>query len=263
MKWTVALLLGIVAVGYWLLMAVTSSERFVRSDVATLNRAGQMSSAELAVACEDMSRWSFVSGLSDGAFNSLGGRTSYYRSSCFMELARTTLQPQHCDHVHTRRALFNSGASLSRGACLQVVSAGLQQRAENVQQQAKFNQRKASAFRLATLTVMADRAGVWTVHAQAQGAMPGNYLFELRNLAAAMADPLGLVSSSQQQLRESTFEYAVTITSAQLQQCAACRADGKRIYPLALSLSLLPPDGIGAGRSATVISILNTSISLE
>lgn len=263
MKKFAAWLLGIGAIAYFVLMAVTSSERFVRGDVATLNRAGQMSNAELAIACEAMSRWSFVSGLSDGAFNALGGRTYYYRSSCFMELARRTLQPPYCDHVRTRHAILNRGASLSRHACLQVVRVGLQPQARNTQQQAEFDRRMASASKLSTLTVTADRAGVWTERAQAQGSMPGEYLFELRNLAAAMSDPLGLVSSNQQQLQGSTFDYAVTITSAQLQQCVACRAQGKRIYPLALSLSLLPPDGTGAGRAATLTSVLNTSVALE
>ena len=68
MKKTVVVLFDWVAIGYFVLMAMTSSERFVRADVATLNRAGQMSNAELGIACEAMSRWSFVSGLSDGAF---------------------------------------------------------------------------------------------------------------------------------------------------------------------------------------------------
>ncbi len=51
-------------------------------------------------------------------FNPRGMETYYYRSACYAELARSTLEGRHCDEVEERQSLFFDGHFYSREACL-------------------------------------------------------------------------------------------------------------------------------------------------
>ncbi len=55
-------------------------------------------------------------------FNPRGMETYHYRSACYAELARSTLEGRYCDEVEERRSLFFDGHFYSREACLERVA---------------------------------------------------------------------------------------------------------------------------------------------
>lgn len=171
--------------GYFIFDRYTASPAFVKRDVDTFNKSYSFSLDEFQRACEDMSPFSHVDGLSDGTFIPFGGRTYYYKSYCYQELARQTVSESFCAKVRERWTLLGDGSGVSKVVCRQQV-----ERARGVQSQIENESKKALEHRsqfLASDPMKITKTWVeklatdqWRINVQVEGSLFGQYEFEVR-----------------------------------------------------------------------------------
>jgi len=84
-------------------------------DAQVANNYYKFSDAQLEAVCAGMSPTSYVSGLTAGAWLAMPftGRTYFYRSACYFELARRTGKVTYCQQVKERKTLLGDGSAMS------------------------------------------------------------------------------------------------------------------------------------------------------
>ncbi|MFZ2988611.1 hypothetical protein [Ideonella sp.] len=150
------------------------------------NQYHRYSNEQLEAVCLAMSPSWHVSGLTDGAWGSFpgGGRTYYYRSACFMELARRTGNAAWCDRVLQRRSLLGDGSAVSPASCQAMVAQGQALQAMLQQSAAAHAAAVQGAFVLGQPQVQPLPGGGWRISVDLQGTRPGRYRLELDRLNA-------------------------------------------------------------------------------
>lgn len=173
--------------GYFIFDRYTGSPAFVKKDVDALNKSYAYSSDEFRRACEDMSTFSHVDGLSDGAFIPFGGRTYYYRSYCFQELARQTVNENLCVNVRKRWTLLGDGSGVSAVACRQQVERAREAQAQRENESKNALEQKkqflaSDPMKITKTWVEKLTDDQWRVSVQVEGSLFGQYKFEVRAL---------------------------------------------------------------------------------
>lgn len=153
-------------------------------DAQVANTYYKYSTPELEAVCAAMSPSSYASGLNDGAWMALPftGRTYYYRSACYYELARRSLEPRFCNLVKERKTWLGDGSSVSPASCLRMLDAA---RAAGQAQQADANRHAAQVtgvFQLAEPDLLALPDGGWKLTVSTQGALAGSYRLDIELL---------------------------------------------------------------------------------
>jgi hypothetical protein len=168
------------------LIGLTSGWVLAEDDAQVANTFYQYSNEQLEAVCAGMSPSSYVSGLTDGAWVALpfGGRTYYYKSACYYELARRTGRVELCKHVRERKTLFGDGAAYSERSCERMVAAS---KAANHEQQVAADHHAAAvkgAFKIRAVDTSTLPNGDWQITAHTEGLLSGAYRFEIERLNA-------------------------------------------------------------------------------
>jgi len=156
---------------------------WAQSDAEVGNQYYRYSNTELEAVCARMSQSSHASGLTDGALLAVpfAGRTYYYQSACYLELARRTVDVTWCVKVRERKTLLGDGSGHSPASCQRML-AGLQQSQARIQQSAD---RHAAAvrgvFKIESAQVTALPSGDWLLLVQTAGSLPGRYRLQVDN----------------------------------------------------------------------------------
>ena len=92
---------------FCLVLLCAIPQAWAQSDAEVTNQYYRYSNPQLEAACARMSPSSHASGLTDGAFVAVpfAGRTYYYQSDCYLELARRTADVAWCAKVRERKTL--------------------------------------------------------------------------------------------------------------------------------------------------------------
>lgn len=122
-KYIIIFILVLAGFCYGAFLKYTGSRGFVQKNIDALNLSYRYSNAEFKTVCDKMSPFSYVSGLSDGAFLVIGGKTYYYKSRCYQELARRTQDEDLCAKVIERKVLFGDGSGVSPKECRRGIAA--------------------------------------------------------------------------------------------------------------------------------------------
>lgn len=226
------------------------------------NQYHRYSNEKLEAVCLAMSPSWHVSGLTDGAWGGFpgAGRTYYYRSACFMELARRTGNAAWCDRVLQRRSLLGDGSAVSPASCQAVVAQG-QALQVQLQRDGKAHRAAVSgAYQLGVPQVQALPGGGWRVRVTVQGTRAGRYRLELDRINA------------RQRLRTE----ALTLNEGQTLKWDLSREEVvgatplPAIFPLSISLFYLMPaeptgasDPVVATPLAHLGSVQNLTLSAQ
>ncbi len=166
------------------LIGLTSGWVLAEDDAQVANTLYQYSNEKLEAVCAGMSPSSYVSGLTDGAWMALpfGGRTYYYKSACYYELARRTGRTEMCKHVRERKTLFGDGAAYSERSCERMVADA---KAASRDLQAVADTHAAAvqgAFKMRAVDTRRLPNGSWQLDAHTEGLLLGAYRFEIERL---------------------------------------------------------------------------------
>lgn len=171
--------------GYFAFDRYTASYAFVKKDVDTLNSSYSLSGDEFQKACESMSLFSHVDGLTDGALTPFGGKTYYYRSSCYQELARKTTNESFCANVRERWTLLGDGSGVSKAACRRQVEQASETRSQ-IDTEAKQRDEQRQLFiesnpmKITKTWVETLADDQYRVNVQVEGSLFGRYRFEVK-----------------------------------------------------------------------------------
>lgn len=166
------------------LIGLASGWVLAEDDAQVANRLYQYANEQLEAVCAGMLPSSYVSGLTDGAWVALpfGGRTYYYKSACYYELARRTGRVEMCKHVRERKTLFGDGAAYSERSCERMVAAA---KVASREQQAAADTHAGAvqgAFKIRAVQVATLPNGNWQLTAHSEGLLSGAYRFEIERL---------------------------------------------------------------------------------
>ena len=217
----------------WALLLVVTSLSWAQSDADIANQYYRYSSPALEAVCARMSPTSHPSGLTDGAWlaPAFAGRTYYYQSACYLELARRTADASWCAKVRERKTLLGDGSSHTPASCQRMVAA-LQQSQASMQQSAD---RHAAAvrgvFKITSAKATALANGDWVLVVQTEGALAGRYRLQVDN--------------SRDRIRLVTQELMLPQPGPQRYTLARQHVLGStplpNIFPIAVSLTYLFP----------------------
>ena len=112
-------------------------QAWAQTDAEIGNHYYRFSNAELEAVCARMSPTTYIDGLTDGALLAVPftGRTYFYQSACYLELARRTFDLAWCPKVRERKTMLGDGSSHSPASCQRLV-ASLQRNQTLIQQSA-------------------------------------------------------------------------------------------------------------------------------
>ena len=139
---------------------------------------------ELEAVCAAIAPGLYVSGLSDGAWFSLpgGGRTHFYRSACYLELARRTGRADVCPLVIERRSLLGDGSAYTPERCEQAAAAYREDQQKSALERTRYAQSVAGAFAISHFAVQPLPNRNWRLEVRADGTRPGDYVLEIRQI---------------------------------------------------------------------------------
>ncbi|MDZ7918696.1 hypothetical protein [Rhodoferax sp.] len=238
-----------------LLYALWIAPALAASDADLAQNLDRYSTSELEAACARMSSRSHVSGLTDGAWMALpfGGRTYYYRSACYQELARRTGNASWCTRVEERKTLFGDGSGVSPAQCERQVAQVQSDRAEQQASAARHAAAVKGAFTVRNVTATEQMQGDWQLQVALEGRLAGRYQLEVARLTPKRV----VLVSEELKLEHDTLQRWLLPRHVVLGPTTP-----PMIAPLAVSLSYLPPvdDRIVLGPHLT--SIYNLTLSL-
>ncbi len=236
-------------------MAQSGASPDVPADAEVANNYYRYSNARLEAICAKMSSRSYASGLTEGAWTALpgAGKTYFYKSSCYLELARRTGDLAFCQSVRERKTLTGDGAAVSPKACEAIVNAV---RLAEVKQAESDRLRAASLqgmFKMSPVRVLAQADGNWLVTVQLTGTLPGRYLVQLesaRGRAVLQRDTLQLDNNQtlSWSVQRSTLVKDVPLPA---------------IFPMAVSLTYMPEKNGGGVRLEQLSGIQNFTLSVQ
>lgn len=219
------IIIALIALSLVSLNVYTGSKSFTSEDADKMNQIDSKSEEELLKLCQELSPWSYVSGLTDGAFVPFGGRTYYYRSRCFNELAKRSLNPSYCKEVKRRYSLLGKD-DLSYDNCILELQKAVR-RKENDELKAQFvKSLKASAHKIIAASFKKNGLKNWSVNVVIEGNQDGDYAIEGKNLSSGK-----VFLNERISLKKGRLEHNLPLQNSELLQCNLC--------PVALSLTLL------------------------
>ncbi len=175
------------------------------ADAKVAQNLDRYSTERLETACVQMSAHSYVSGLTDGAWMALpgGGRTYYYRSACYQELARRTGNASWCAKVKERKTLFGDGSAVSPAQCERQVAQVQRDRAQQQAWAARHAAAVQGAFTVSGVKASEQAQGDWLLLVTLEGRLPGSYRLEVARLSPQRAilvnEELSLEADTQRQ----------------------------------------------------------------
>lgn len=259
------MLLAVVAIGYGTFLHVTSSYKFVRKDAEFFNQSYAYGLDQMKKACEGMSRWSYFAGPSDGAVQVPipHGKTYYYKSRCYLELARKEMSEELCSKAKKRWSLLYDGSGVSKEACVKEVRRLVEM--DRGQQQSNRDSQaiKAQAIKIDAIAVDRVAAGKWSLRLKMTGQLAGDYKLEFMNGAAAFSDPNRIFRSEEITLAKGPTTITRFVERTQLITCKGCELYPKRVYPIAASLTLLRTSDSVNIKYPLLINVVNTSIGTD
>ncbi|OYQ40272.1 hypothetical protein CHU94_13300 [Rhodoferax sp. TH121] len=225
------------------------------ADAKVAQDLGRYSTEKLETACAQMSARSYVSGLTDGAWMALpgGGRTYYYRSACYQELARRTGNASWCAEVKERKTLFGDGSAVSPAQCARQVAQVQRDRAEQQAWAARHAAALQGAFTVSGVKASEQARGEWLLLVTFEGRLPGRYRLEVARLTPQRGilidEELSLEADTQ---RQWTLARPTVLGPAQ----------PPAITPLSVSLFYLPAADNQAVPGPHLTGVRNLTLSL-
>ncbi|OYT90426.1 MAG: hypothetical protein CFE43_18185 [Burkholderiales bacterium PBB3] len=249
--------ISILQVSTLLLCAIPQA--WAQSDAEVSNQYYRYSNPQLEAACARMSPNSHASGLTDGAFVAVpfAGRTYYYQSDCYLELARRTADVAWCAKVRERKTLLGDGSSHTPASCQRMVAV-LQESRARIQQSAD---RHAAAvqgvFKIESAHTTVLPTGDWLLLVKTTGSLPGRYRLQVDN----SRDRIRLVTQELMLPQPAPLRY--TLARKQVLGSSAL----PNIFPIAVSLTyVFPADSVYASQEQVkehLSSIQNLTLSAQ
>lgn len=238
-----------------LLYALWVAPALAASDADIAQNLDRYRTPELEAACARMSSHSHASGVTDGAWMALpgGGRTYYYRSACYQELARRTGNASWCAQVKERKTLFGDGSGVSPAQCARQVAQVQQDRAEQQASAARHAAAVHGAFTVRHVQATELPQGDWQLTVHLDGDLPGRYRLEVARLNPQRT----LLVHEERTLERNTQQQWLLPRQAVLGP-----ATPPAIAPLAISLFFLPSADNRAVMGPHLSSIYNLTLSL-
>lgn len=148
-----------------------------QTDAEMGNHYYRFSNAQLEAVCARMSPTTYIDGLTDGALLGVPftGRTYFYQSACYLELARRTVNLAWCPKVRERKTLLGDGSSHSPASCQRLVASV--QRSQAIIQQSADRHAAAvqGVFKIASAQTTELPGGDWLLAVQPVGTLAGRY----------------------------------------------------------------------------------------
>lgn len=226
-----------------------------QTDAEMGNQYYRFSNAELEAVCGRMSPKSHVSGLTDGAFLAIPwtGRTYFYQSACYLELARRTVDLAWCPKVRERKTLLGNGSSHSPASCQRLVASVLQNQTRNQHSADRHAAAVQGVFKITSAQATELPGGDWLLTVQTAGTLAGRYRFAIENsrdrgrlvtqeLSLPLAGPHRWTLSRQQVLGRTALP---------------------AIFPIAVSLTFVFPEGSSNANEEHLTSIQNLALSAQ
>ena len=210
---------------------------WAQSDNELANQYYRYSNSELEAVCARISPTAHASGLTDGAILAVpfAGRTYYYQSACYLELARRTADVAWCAKVRERKTLLGDGSSHTPASCQRMVVA-LQQSQASIHQSADRHAATVQgAFKIESAQATVLPSGDWLLVVQTAGSLAGRYRLQIDN----SRDRIRLVTQELTLPHSGPHRY----TLPRKQVLGTTKLPN--IFPIAVSLTYLVPAGIG------------------
>lgn len=225
------------------------------ADAKVAQNLDRYSTETLEAACAQMSPRSYVSGLTDGAWMALpgGGRTYYYRSACYQELARRTGNTSWCTQVKERKTLFGDGSGVSPAQCERQVAQVQSDRAEQQAWAARHAAAVQGAFTVSGVTASEQTQGDWMLLVTLEGRLPGRYRLEVARLT-----PRRTILVNEELHLEGNTQRQWTLA----RQTVLGPATPPAIAPLSVSLFYLPSTDNQAVPGPHLTGVRNLTLSL-
>ncbi|MBB1072942.1 hypothetical protein HUU62_00735 [Rhodoferax sp. 4810] len=240
--------------GVSVLLGLACTKAVAEDDAQVANNYYKYANAELEAVCARMSPSSYASGLTDGAWLTMpfAGRTYYYRSHCYMELARRTAQVTYCQQVKERSSLLGDGSAVSPASCERLLAAA---QAASRESQASADRHAVAvkgAFTLKSVDIRAMPDGAWQLTARVEGVLSGPYRLEIERLS-----PRKLLAAQDLQLTGQA-SYIWTLARADVVGSTPVPA----IFALAVSLYYVMPSPLSEPGGQHLTSIQNLTLSV-
>ena len=230
-------------------------QAWAQSDAEVGQQYQRYSNPELEAVCGRMSPTSHASGLTDGAWLAapFAGRTYYYQSACYLELARRTADAAWCAKVRERKTLLGDGSGHSPASCQRMVDALRKSQADMKQSADRHAAAVQGAFKIESAQATALPNGDWLLQVQTAGSLPGPYRLQIDN----SRDRIRLVTQELTLPAPSPLRY--TLARKQVLGNTALPA----IFPIAVSLIYLLPANSGFAGQEHLTSIQNLTLSAQ
>jgi hypothetical protein len=237
------------------LLCLAATGVCAQNDADASNHFHGYSNEKLEQVCAAMSPSSYASGLSEGTWLALpgSGKTYYYKSACYFELARRTGRADVCQKVKERKTLLGDGSTYSQASCERMLAGN---RATAIQQQSEADAHAAivqGSFKLCSADASTLPEGNWRVSIQACGSLSGSYRFEV----VSLKDQRILVAQTVKIAENSSHSW--TIDRKQLVGNTPLPA----IFPLAVSLWYMLPPNSAYPIKEHLSSIRNLTLSAQ
>lgn len=239
----------------YLMSAWLAMPAWAGTDAEVAQNLDRYSPATLETACAQMSARSYASGLTDGAWMALpgGGRTYYYRSACYQELARRTGNASWCAQVKERKTLFGDGSAVSPAQCERQVAQVQSDRAELQARAARHAAAVQGAFTVSGVTASEQTQGDWMLLVTLEGRLPGRYRLEVARLT-----PRRTILVNEELHLEGNTQRQWTLA----RQTVLGPATPPAIAPLSVSLFYLPAADNQAVPGPHLTGVRNLTLSL-
>ena len=169
----------VAALLYWVFLKYTRSTAFVKKDIDALNLTYRYSNEEFRNVCDNMSRFSYVSGLT-GVFIPIPipyGITYYYKSRCYQQLAIQTLDANLCTRVVERKSLFYDGSGVSERECRKEVAMAQENDKKQQEEVDKYKFSIEGAAKIVDTETKVEKMSPnsWKVNVSTEGTLFGEY----------------------------------------------------------------------------------------
>lgn len=244
-------------IAYGAFLWLTGSSSFVREDADTSNKFYSYSNEDLEKVCDAMSSFSYVSGLTDGALiaTPFTGRTYYYKSRCYYELARRTGRAEFCNKVKERDVFFGDGSAVSENACLQTVAMVSDAQAMRMREAERHAAAVDGAGKIMQTSVVKVTKESWEIRVDTEGSLIGEYRFDVASL-----NQNRVLVSETVFIKEPRASFTWTIErSTLLDKNNRLPA----IFPISVSLNYLMPQGSSEPFQEYLSSVGNATLSVE
>ncbi|MEW5895534.1 MAG: hypothetical protein AB1650_07255 [Candidatus Omnitrophota bacterium] len=256
----IAIAFFLAALFYWSFLKYTGSETFVKKDIDALNLTYSYTDDEFKKVCDRMSPFSYVSGLTDALWGGVpGGRTYYYKSRCYQELAVRTLNPGLCKKVIERKSLFNDGSGVSEEGCLRDVALFKENEKKRKWESDQFKSSIEGVARIVQAETKVEKVSPdgWKASIVTEGTLFGEYEIEIR-----LGEMKTLLVEEKVQIRSEKESFEWIFTGDQFGEAITSSRTGKRIFNMAISLKLIKSDRGTSFGQGYLTSIGNVSIDI-